>query len=80
MRAMGRKRKVSAVTASKLRKFRVEAGLAKLDEEKAQEIRLSEEPSPVLAKRFGVSKSWVTKIKRGKAWRVLSSPFAGLFK
>lgn len=80
MREMGRKRKVTAVTANKLRKFRVEAGLAKLDESKAQEIRLSPEPAPVLAERFGVSKSWITKIRRGKAWRVLSSPFAGLFK
>lgn len=80
MRDMGRKRKVSAVTANKLRKYRVENGLAKLDESKAQEIRLSSEPAPVLAERFGVSKSWITKIRRGKAWRVLSSPFAGLFK
>jgi len=80
MRAMGKKRKVSMVTANKLRKFRVEAGLAKLDEEKAQEIRLSDEPAPVLAEKFGVSKSWITKIRRGKAWRVLASPWQGLFK
>lgn len=80
MRAMGRKRKVSAVTASKLRKFRVEAGLAKLDESKAKEIRHSDEPGPVLAERYGVSKSWINRIKRGEVWRVLSSPFAGLFK
>ena len=80
MRAMGRKRKVSAVTASKLRKYRVESGKAKLDEAKAQEIRLSPEPGPVLAERFGVSKSWINRIKRGAAWRVLAGPWQGLFK
>jgi hypothetical protein len=80
MRAMGRERKVSTVTANKLRKFRVEAGLAKLDESKAQEIRLSSEPASVVAERFGVSKSWITKIRRGAAWRVLTSPWQGLFK
>jgi len=80
MRAMAKKRKVSTVTASKLRKFRVDNGMAKLCEAKAQEIRLSDESGSVLAARYGVSKSWITKIKRGAAWRVLSSPFAGLFK
>jgi len=34
----------------------------------------------VLAERYGVSKSWINRIKRGEVWRVLSSPFAGLFK
>ena len=80
MRHMAKKRKVSNVTANKLRKYRVESGKAKLCESKAQEIRLSSESAPVLAERFGVSKSWITKIRRGKAWRVLSSPFVGLFK
>lgn len=80
MRAMGKKRKVSAVTANKLRQYRVENGLAKLDEAKAQEIRLSDEPGPVLAERYGVSRAWINKIRRGQVWRVLSSPFAGLFK
>jgi len=80
MRFMSKKRQYSNVTANKLRKFRVETGLAKLSESKAQEIRLSGESGPVLAQRYGVSRSWINKIKRGAAWRVLSSPFAGLFK
>ena len=80
MRAMVKKRKFSDVTANKLRSFRVNTGLAKLSETKAQEIRLSEETGQVLAERYGVSKSWINRIKRGEVWRVLSSPFAGLFK
>ena len=80
MKTMGRKRKVSAVTANKLRKYRVDNGLAKLNEYKAQIIRLSPEPAPVLAERFGVSKSWINRIRRGAAWRVLAGPWMGLFK
>jgi hypothetical protein len=80
MKAMAKKRRVTNVTASKLRQYRVETGQAKLCESEAQEIRLSSESGPVLAKRFGVSKSWVNKIKRGEVWRVLSSPWQGLFK
>lgn len=80
MRAMARKRTVGPVTASKLRKYRVESGLAKLDESKAQEIRQSPESGPVLAERYGVSRSWINKIRRGEAWRLLTSPFRGLFK
>lgn len=77
---MAKKRTVSTVTANKLRKYKMESGQAKLDESKAQEIRLSDEPGPVLAERYGVSRSIINKIKRGEVWRVLSSPFAGLFK
>jgi hypothetical protein len=80
MRAMAKKRRVSDVTANKLRNYRVNTGQAKLSESKAQEIRLSEEPGPVLAERYGVSRSWINRVKRGEVWRVLSSPFAGLFK
>lgn len=80
MRYMAKKRVVSNVTASKLRQYRVDTGQVKLCESKAQEIRLSDESGPVLAERFGVSKSWINKIKRGEVWRVLSSPWQGLFK
>lgn len=80
MRYMARKRVVSNVTANKLRKYRIEAGLAKIDQVKAEEIRSSPESGPVLAERFGVSKSWINKIRSGRAWRVLSSPWQGLFK
>lgn len=80
MRYMAKKRVVSNVTASKLRKYRVDSGQAKLCESKAQEIRLSQESGQVLADRFGVSRSWINKIRKGAAWRVLSSPWQGLFK
>jgi hypothetical protein len=80
MRAMAKKRTVSTVMANKLREYRISTGQAKLSESNAQEIRLSEETGPVLAERFGVSRSWINKIKRGRAWRVLSSPWQGLFR
>ena len=80
MRAMASKRRVSDVTANKLRKFRVESGLAKLDESKAQEICSSTESGQVLAERYGVSRSWVNRIKRNEVWRMLSNPWKGLFK
>jgi hypothetical protein len=51
---------------------------AKIDEIKAREIRMSEEPGPVLAARYGVNRSLVNSIKRGVIWRDYSSPFAGL--
>jgi ribosome-binding protein aMBF1 (putative translation factor) len=50
----------------------------KLDVDKAREIRESLESGPVLAARFGVSRSLVNKIKRGEYWRDHSNPFAGL--
>lgn len=80
MRYMAKKRVVSNVTANKLRNYRVEAGLVKIDQAKAEEIRSSPESGPVLAERYGVSRSWISKIKQGRAWRVLISPWQGLFK
>lgn len=80
MRHMAKKRKVTAVTAMKLREYRIKSGMAKIDEAQAEEIRMSNESGPVLAERFGVSKSWINKIKRGRAWRVLSSAWEGLIR
>ena len=51
---------------------------AKLDMQKAQEIRASDKPCHVLAKVYGVDKSMVSRVRRGEAWRDYSSPFAGL--
>ena len=51
---------------------------AKLTAEQAREIRESLESGPVLALRYGVNKSLINNIKRGEAWRVYASPFAGL--
>jgi hypothetical protein len=79
MRTMGR-RKSSLTKAAKLREYRISTGQVKLSESKAQEIRLSEETGPVLAERFGVSRGLINRIKRGTAWRILSSPWQGLFK
>lgn len=50
----------------------------KLDIEKAREIRMSDEPGPVLAERYQVNKSMINRIKRGDAWRDIRNPFAGL--
>lgn len=80
MRYMAKRRTVSPMLASKLRRIRVEAGQAKLDEAKAQAIRLSEESGPALAERYGVSRSLINKIKRGLAWRVFAGPWQGLFR
>jgi hypothetical protein len=80
MKAMAKKRKVSNVMALKLRQYQMDMGQAKLSESKAQEIRLSEETGPVLAERYGVSRGLINRIKRGLSWRVLSSPWQGLFK
>lgn len=66
-----------------LRAARIAAGKrasnqAKLTAEQARQIRESHESGPVLALRYGVDKSMINNIKRGEAWRVYASPFAGL--
>lgn len=56
------------------------ATVAKLTQEKADEIRSSSETSRVLAARYGVDKSIICRIKSGQAWVNLSNPFAGLIR
>ena len=51
---------------------------AKLDMEKAREIRVSEESGPVLAARYGVNKSVINNIKRGVARKDHKNPFFAL--
>ena len=51
---------------------------AKITMEIAMEIRCSSDSGPVLAERFGVHRSLISRIRRGKMWRDFSSPFAGL--
>lgn len=80
MRYMAKKRTVSPMLASKLRRIKVESGRAKLDESKAQEIRMSSESGPVLAERYGISRHMVNRIKRGEAWRDTANPWAGLMR
>lgn len=54
------------------------ATVAKLTQEQADEIRVSEGPSRVIAEKYGVNKSVVCRIRAGKAWVNLQNPFAGL--
>lgn len=79
MRHMAKKRRVTPAMAMKMRQARMDIGAAKLNPEKAEEIRTSIESGPVLAERYGVSKGLINRIKRGEVWRVLVSPFSGLF-
>lgn len=53
---------------------------AKLTIDQVREIRASDDSYAVLAKRFGVSKSMVGNIVRGRYWKEHSSPFAGLMR
>lgn len=50
---------------------------AKLDIEKAREIRYSDETVDVLAERYGVHRTLCSVIKQGKAWKE-ANPFSGL--
>lgn len=54
------------------------ASHAKLNIELAREIRLSIEPTKVLAARHNVDRSLINGIKAGTRWKDYSSPFAGL--
>lgn len=64
----------------KIAKNRRMANGVKIDIEKAREIRASSESGPVLAKRYGIAKSAINRIKRGEAWiEYQDNPFAGLF-
>jgi hypothetical protein len=82
MKRIGRTVSTSAnITRSmKLRKYRIRIGHAKLSEQIAQEIRLSNESCATLGERYGVDKSLISKVRRGTAWRVLANPFQGLFQ
>jgi hypothetical protein len=75
----GKKAKGSLTRKVKIQAFRHTFN-AKLDWEKADEIRVSTEPSRQIAARFGVDKSLVCKIRAGKAWIRYNTPFAGLLR
>ena len=75
----GKKAKGSLTRKIKIQAFRHTFN-AKLDWEKADEIRVSTEPSRKIAARFGVDKSLVCKIRAGKAWIRYNTPFAGLLR
>lgn len=80
MSRMARSNISTPTKAQKIRDAHIKGGRTALDESKAQEIRLSDEPGPVLAQRYGVSRSTIAKIRSGMAWRIFTSPFRGLFK
>lgn len=55
------------------------SNLAKLDMEKAREIRVSTEDDHTLAARYGVDHSLISAVRRNRAWvETMGSPFAGL--
>lgn len=51
---------------------------AKLDEAKVREIRASTDPCSVEAKKHGINKSMVARIRRGQAW-VTAAPNSSVF-
>ena len=51
---------------------------AKLTAAQVAEIRASSEPGTVLDRRYGLSSGYASHIRRGRAWRDYTSPFAGL--
>jgi hypothetical protein len=55
------------------------AARAKLTPEQEQEIRLSDETGAVVAKRYGISESLASKIRRGEGSKV-SNIWAGLMR
>lgn len=56
--------------------------IAKLDWDKVNAIRASDETGPVLAERYGVAKTTINSIKAYKLWKpdYSNNPFAGLMR
>ena len=56
------------------------AQAAKITQEQAIEIRMSDESGQVLAERFGITRTRINSIKRGESWvQEFGNPFSGLF-
>lgn len=53
---------------------------SKINAQIAQEIRLSDEPGPVLAKKYNVSKSLISRIRLNKSWVDTNHPFLSLMR
>lgn len=77
MMKMGKAAKGNPVRAAKVRAYRQSISIIGT-QERANEIRMSAENSRALAARFGVSKSTICNIRSGRAWKDISSPWAGL--
>lgn len=67
----------NAARIAKITKTKRDGG--KITQDHAALIRLSDETGPVLAERYGVTKSLVNRIKAGKSWtKEFGNPFTGL--
>lgn len=56
------------------------AAVGKITQDQAIEIRMSDESGPVLADRYGVTRTMISRIKRGESWaQEFGNPFSGLF-
>ena len=65
--------------AAKIAKTRRRSNVnKKLDIDKAREIRMSTESGPVLAARYGVNRSLISRIKRGTDWKDYANPYSAL--
>ena len=65
--------------AAKIAKTRRRSNVnKKLDIYKAREIRMSTESGPVLAARYGVDRSLISRIKRGTDWKDYANPYSAL--
>lgn len=53
---------------------------AKINIDIAREIRLSDETGPVLAQRYGINRSLISRIRRNEAWVDVNHPFLSLMR
>lgn len=53
---------------------------AKLNEHIAQEIRLSDETNASLARKYGVNKTVISKVRRNLSWVNVNHPFLSLMR
>lgn len=53
---------------------------SKINEQIAQDIRLSDESGPVLAERYGISRTLISRIRRNMVWVNTNHPFLSLLR
>ena len=53
--------------------------MSKISDDDVRDIRFGGEPSMVVAKKYGISKTHVNRIRTGEVRRDLTNPFAGMF-
>lgn len=75
-----------AANAPAVKAMRISKGAAtrqktgKLTPEKVEEIRASADPAWKLAEKMGVDKSYINRVRAGKAWALVGNPWAGLMR